>query len=303
MKTKGEFAIGQAVSRFEDPRLLRGGGRFVDDIAVPGMAYGYVLRSPYANARVRSIDSSAAKVVHGVSAVLTGADWQASGDANLLVGRGRTRRDGSPIYVPPYPALVSDAVRRVGDYVAFVVVDTRDRAMDAAEPIEVDDEPPPAVTGTEDARKSGALGVWPDCPDNICDVHTDSDKAVVDAALAGAEHVVLHKFVIDRVSANSMEPRGCIGLYDAAEDHDTVYSTLQGIHPYRTHLAGVLNMPGSRVRVVANAIVAVRNPGNYDRLFSVLSRYARIRSRSPGALAEATRPAMSSARVSRTVAS
>src|SRR5713101_718927 len=116
----GEFAIGQAVPRFEDPRLLRGGGRYVDDIVLPGMAFGHVLRSPHAHARIRSIDVTEAKAAPGVLAVLTGADWEESGWGDLPVPGGLTLRDGS-VFKPPYPALTPDRARWVGDYVAFVV--------------------------------------------------------------------------------------------------------------------------------------------------------------------------------------
>src|SRR5215211_512998 len=129
----GEFALGQPVSRFEDPRLLRGGGRYVDDYVLPGMAFGFVLRSPHAHAQIRSIDVEAAKAAPGVLAVLTGADWQASGFGDLPVPGGMKRRDGSPMYRSPYPALVKERVRWVGDYVAFVVAETYRQAQDAAE--------------------------------------------------------------------------------------------------------------------------------------------------------------------------
>src|SRR5918998_2591521 len=101
----GEFALGQPVPRFEDPRLLRGGGRYVDDIVLPRMAFGYVLRSPHAHARILTIDTTAAKAVSGVLLVLTGADWKASGFGDLPVPGGQKRRDGSPMYRSPYPAL------------------------------------------------------------------------------------------------------------------------------------------------------------------------------------------------------
>ena len=145
----GDFSIGQSVSRFEDPRLLRGGGRYVDDVALPNMAYGFVLRSPHAHARIRSIDTRAAEAAPGVLAVLTGKYWLASGfGADLPRGSGLKKRDGAPMFVPPYPALVTDRVKRVGDYVAFVVAETRNQAMDAAELIEIDYEPLPSVTST-----------------------------------------------------------------------------------------------------------------------------------------------------------
>ena len=120
----GEFALGQAVPRFEDPRLLRGGGRYVDDMVLPRMAFGQVLRSPHAHARIRSVDTTAAKAAPGVLAVLTGEDWEASGWGDLPTAAGNRRRDGSPAYRPRYPALVKDRVRWVGDCVAFVVAET-----------------------------------------------------------------------------------------------------------------------------------------------------------------------------------
>ena len=115
----GEFALGQAVSRFEDPRLLRGGGRYVDDMVLPRMAFGHVLRSPHAHARIRSIDTTAAKDAPGVLTVLTGTDWEASGWGDLPSASGNKRRDGSPAHRPRYPALVENRVRWLDDYVAF----------------------------------------------------------------------------------------------------------------------------------------------------------------------------------------
>src|SRR5438445_2612978 len=151
----GEFAIGQSVSRFEDPRLLKGGGRYVGDMVLPGTVVGYVLRSPHAHARIRSIDTGKAKAAPGVLAVLTGADWQASGWGDLPVPDGLKRRDGS-VFRPPYPALVKDEVRWVGDYVAFVVAETLHRALDAAELVEVDYEPLPAAISTAQAMAGRA---------------------------------------------------------------------------------------------------------------------------------------------------
>ena len=177
----GEFAIGQSVSRFEDPRLLRGGGRYVDDIVLPGMAFGNVLRSLHAHARIRKIDTTAARAAPGVLALLTGAEWAASGWGDLPVPGGMKRRDGSPNYKPRYPALVKDRVRWVGDYVAFVVAETKHHAADAAELIEVDYEPLPAVIGTANAAKPGVPLVWEDCKDNICFVQIHGDRAATDA--------------------------------------------------------------------------------------------------------------------------
>jgi carbon-monoxide dehydrogenase large subunit len=251
----GEFALGQAVPRFEDPRLLRGGGRYVDDMVLPRMAFGHVLRSPHAHARIRSIDTSAAKAAPGVLAVLTGADWEASGWGDLPTASGNRWRDGSQAYRPRYPALVKDRVRWVGDYVAFVVAESAHQAADAAELIAVDYEPLPAIVSTADGLKPGAPRVWEDCPDNISFVYLEGDKAATDAALARASHVVRHSFVINRVTAATMEPRGCIGDYNAAADHYTIYTTLQRTHAYRSELARqILKVPESKVRVVAGDI-------------------------------------------------
>ena len=185
----GEFAIGQSVPRFEDPRLVKGGGRYVGDMVLPGMVFGYVLRSPHAHARIRSIDTSKAKAAPGVLAVLTGQDWQASGWGDLPVPDGLKRRDGS-VFRPPYPALTKDRARWVGDYVAFVVAETYHQALDAAELIVADYEPLPAIVSTADASADGAPRVWEGCPDNIGFVQLFGDKAATEAAFAKADHVV-----------------------------------------------------------------------------------------------------------------
>src|SRR5712692_8722107 len=249
----GEFAIGQSVSRFEDPRLLKGGGRYVGDMVLPGMVFGYVLRSPHAHARIRTIDVSRAKAAPGVLAILTGADWQASGWGDLPVPGGLKRRDGS-VFRPPYPALVKERVRFVGDYVAFVVAETYHQALDAAELIAVDYEPLPACASTAEAIGSGAARVWDDCPDNIGFVQLFGDKSATEAAFATADHIIKHRFVINRVTAASMEPRGCLGDCNASEDRYTVYTTLQRTHPFRSELVPVLKVPESKIRVVAGDI-------------------------------------------------
>jgi len=251
----GEYGVGQGVPRFEDMRLLRGGGRYIADMSFPHMAHGAVLRSLHAHAKIASIDTSRAKAAPGVLAVLTGADWQASGYGDLPVPKGaEKRRDGSPLFRSPYPALVTDRVRYMGDCVAFVVAETLYQAMDAAELIEVEYEPLPAVTAAVEAIKAGAPPVWDGCPDNICFVHEIGDKAATDAAFAKADHVVRHRFTINRVTAASMETRGSIGIYNAAEEHYTVYTTLQRAHSFREQLSQVLRVPESKLRVVAGDI-------------------------------------------------
>jgi carbon-monoxide dehydrogenase large subunit len=251
----GEFAIGQSVPRFEDPRLVRGGGRYVSDMTLPRIAHGFVLRSPHAHAKILSINTDAAKAAPGVLAVLTGADWEASGFGDLPRADQRQRKGGRPMYRPRNPALVKDRVRWVGDYVAFVVAETLHQAADAAELIEVEYEPLPSITSTADAPKPGAPLVWDDCENNICFELSVGDKEAVDAAFAKADHIIKHHFVINRITAATMEPRGCIGDYNAAEQHYTCYTTLQRAHVYRSDLASeVLKVPESQVRIVAGDI-------------------------------------------------
>src|SRR4029078_12075188 len=246
----GEFAIGQRVSPFEDPRLVRGGGRYTDDIKLPGLVHGVVLRSPHAHAKIRSIDITIAKMAPGVLAVLTSADIKAAGYGDLPVPGGLKRRDGSPMFRPRYPILVEERVRWIGDRRAFVVAETVAQALDAAEMITVDYEELPAVTSTAEAPKPGAPRVWDDCPDNICFVELIGDKAAVDAACARAAHVTRHRFVINRVTAATMEPRGAVGDYSAADGRYTIYTPIQRPHPTRADLAKLLKVPESKVRIV-----------------------------------------------------
>ncbi len=246
----GEFAIGQHVTRFEDPRLLQGGGRYTDDIQLPGMAHAIVLRSPHAHAKIKSIDTKAAKESPGVLAVLTSDDVKAAGLGELPVPDGLKRRDGSSQYLPRYPILAEGTVRWVGDPVAFVVADTRHQAMDAAELIAVDYDALPAVTSTEQAAKPGAPRVWADAPDNICFVQQFGDKAAADAAFQNAAHVVKGRFVINRVTAATMEPRGAVGDYNAADRRYTAYTPMQRPHPIRADLAKLMNVPESKLRIV-----------------------------------------------------
>jgi carbon-monoxide dehydrogenase large subunit len=246
----GEFAIGQGVSRFEDPRLLRGGGRYVDDLKLPGMAHGVVLRSQHAHAKILSLDVSAAKAAPGVLAVLTAADFKAAGWNDIPVPGNLKKRGGEPMFKPRYPILAEDRVRWVGDPVAFVVAETVAQAMDATELIAVDYQELPAVTSTADASKPESPKVWDGCPDNISFVQLIGDKAAVDAAFAKAAHVVKGNFTINRVTAATMEPRNALGDYNAADERYTLYTALQRPNPTRTDLAKLMNVPESKLRVV-----------------------------------------------------
>ena len=247
----GEFAVGQPVRRTEDPRLLTGRGRYLDDLNFAGQAHAWVLRSPHAHARILSVDAAAALAAPGVIAVLTGEDYAADGLGDLPCIENLRRRDGSPMYHPPHPALVRDRVRRVGDYVALVVAETVDQARDAGERIAVAYEPLPAVTATAGAAVSGSPAVWEECPDNECFHLSLGDGEAVEAAFARAAHVVRQRFVINRVSANAMEPRGCIGRYDAGEDRYTLHTGIQNSHQVRGQLANdIFHLPETSFRLI-----------------------------------------------------
>ena len=250
----GNHGFGKSYPRIEDARLLRGGGRYIDDMVLPRMAQGYVLRSPHAHAKIRAIDATAAMASPGVLRVLTGADWQASGFAELPSPGRRKRRDGTPMYRPHYPALPSEKVRWVGEPVAFVVAETLAQAIDAAELIEVDYEPLPAVVSAVAAIADGAPLVYDDCPNNICFVHIGGNEQATNDAFAKATHVVRHRFVLNRVTAATMEPRGSIADYDPMAERYTVYSTMQRPHVFRTSLSRVLQVPENAIRVVGGDI-------------------------------------------------
>lgn len=250
----GEFAIGQGVSRFEDPRLVQGRGSYTDDVQLPGMAYGVVVRSPHGHAKILSIDTAAAKAAPGVRAVITAADWKAAKLGDLPSHSGLKRRDGSAMLKPRYPVLAENRVRWVGDPVTFVVADTPAQALDAAEQVAVDYEELPAVVSTAAAARADAPRVHDECPDNISFVELIGDKAATDAAFAGAAHVVKGSFVINRVTAAAIEPRGAVGVYLPAEDRYIVYSPVQRAHPYRNEIAKVLKVAESKVRVVCTDV-------------------------------------------------
>ncbi|MHA1107869.1 MAG: xanthine dehydrogenase family protein molybdopterin-binding subunit, partial [Alphaproteobacteria bacterium] len=250
----GEFGIGQPVPRTEDPRLLTGGGRYGDDFELPRQACGFILRSPHAHAEIRSIDCAAASAAPGVSLVLTGADWEESGYNDFPTMVQRNRRDGAPMHQALRKGLAVGKVRLVGDYVAFVVAETLNQAKDAAELIEVDYAILPSVTETALATATGAPVIWDQCPDNELFVFELGDRDAVEAAFARAHHVSRIDYVVNRISANAMEPRVSIGDYDRRNDRYTLHTATQGVHSVRNFVAHIMNLDQSQVRVIAGDV-------------------------------------------------
>jgi aerobic carbon-monoxide dehydrogenase large subunit len=253
--TVQKFAMGQSVSRVEDPRLVQGLGRYSDDVNLPRQAYAVVVRSPHANARIAGIDAAAALKARGVLAVLTGADLAADGIGNLPTDTSRKRRDGSPAFTPPRPALIRDRARHVGDPVALVVAASPEAAADAADLVVVDYAPLPAVTGAERATRPGAPAVWDEAPDNVAFVWEAGSRDTVARAFAQAAHVTHLDFVVTRVAAAPLEPRAAVGDFDRRSGRYTLYTGIQGPHGLRAQLAEqIFRVPHGQVRVVTDEV-------------------------------------------------
>ena len=253
--TVEKFAIAQSVRRLEDPRLLRGLGRYSDDVELPRQAHAAVVRSVHAHALIRGVLVAASQTMPGVLAVLTGADLAADGVGNLPTDTTRKRRDDSPAFPTPRAALARDRVRHVGDPIALVVAGTRAQAADAADAITVDYEPLPSVASTVGATLPGTPLVWDEAPDNVAFVWQAGKADAVAQAFARAAHVTRLPFVVTRVAAAPLEPRAAVGEYDRRTDRYTLHTGIQHPHGLRTLLAErVLRVPQSRLRVITGDV-------------------------------------------------
>jgi aerobic carbon-monoxide dehydrogenase large subunit len=249
----GEYGISQSIPRFEDAKLLTGGGDFIDDDNAHGQLHGSMVRSPHAHADIVSIDISAALDAPGVVAVYTGRDYKDAGWGTIPhIGPPVKRRDGADFILPDFWPVAVDRVRMVGEGVAFVVAETAAQARDAAELVEVDFSPLPASADTASALDKDAFILWDDIGNNEALVHEIGNKEGADAAFAKADHVVEQRFNITRVLGNAMEMRGCLAIYDGRTDHYTLRAPIQ--HPWiaRKVLAStVIGVEELQVRVIA----------------------------------------------------
>lgn len=251
----GRYGSGHAVRRIEDPALVSGAGRFVDDVSLPGQVHLVLLRSPYPHARIRSIDADAARALPGVVAVYTGADLQAAGVKPLPATTAFRRPDGSPHASPPRHALAIDTVRFVGEAVAAIVAETRDAAREARDAVFVDYEDLPAVSDTADAIADGAPQVWPAATGNLVAVARHGDAAAAQAAFDRAAHVVALDLVSQRLAAVPMEPRGALASVDADTGRLTLRLSSQMPSGARDTLCdAVLGLPREQVRVVVGDV-------------------------------------------------
>lgn len=241
--------IGKSVVRREDGRFLTGKGQYTDDINLPGQTYGYFLRSPYAHARLKSVNTAAAAAAPGVLGVFTGEHFKAVG--GLPCGWLINSLDGTPMKEPKHPVLADGKVRYVGDRVALVVAETLDQAKAAAELIEVDYEELTPVIGTGRAT-SIASSVHDEAPNNQCYHWGIGDKDGVEAAFKRAAHITTLKFKNNRLVPNAMEPRCANASYSRADDNYTLYVSNQNPHVERLLMcAFVLGIPEHKMRVVA----------------------------------------------------
>jgi aerobic carbon-monoxide dehydrogenase large subunit len=245
-----KFAVGQSVPRSEDPMLLRGEGRYTDDVSLPGQAYAVMVRSRNAHGFIRAINTPAASKMPGVLGIYTAADLQSYGPLKCIVPL--KNRDGSPMLKPWRGALAKDKVRYVGDPVACVIAESVPAAKDAAEAVEVEVETLPAVTSAQEAARDGAPRLYDDVPGNIpLDFHF-GDTAAVDAAFAAAAHVTRLNLVNSRVVVNAMEPRAALAAYDGSRF--TLYVGSQGVSGMRAQVSDAFGVDPKAVHVLTGQV-------------------------------------------------
>jgi aerobic carbon-monoxide dehydrogenase large subunit len=251
----GRFGSGQAVRRVEDRALLRGEGRFTDDLTLPGQTHLVFLRSPHAHARILSVDTAPALAVPGVVAVLTGDDVAKAGLKPLGAALPFKRPDGSAMAAPPRPVLAQDTVRFVGEAVAAVIAESPAAARDGAEAILVDYEELPAVTGLAQAAAPDAPLVWPAATGNVVAESRYGDATATEAAFAKAAHTVSLDLVNQRLAPVSMEPRVVLAEHDPGTDRITIRMSTQMPSGARDSVAKeVLDIPPEKVRVLVGDV-------------------------------------------------
>ena len=247
-----KFGIGQPVPRQEDPTLLRGEGRYTDDMNLPNQAWCVMVRSQVAHGVIKGIDTAEATTMPGVLGVWTGADLAAYGPLKTLIPV--PNRDGSPMKMPTRPSLATDKVRFVGDPVAFVVAETLAEAKDAAEAVMVDIDSLPAVTDAREATKPGAPLVFDDAPGNLCVDYLYGDSAKVAEAFAKAAHVTRLRLVSNRIVVCAMEPRSALAEYDAKTDRYTLRAGNQGAFGLKHQMADLLKIKPNQMRVLTGNV-------------------------------------------------
>jgi carbon-monoxide dehydrogenase large subunit len=246
-----ERYTGASIKRSEDPRILTGAGRYVDDVKLPGMLHAAFVRSPMAHARVLSVDASAARELPGVVAVLTGAELEAitvPGPDALMALMGWA----GP--TPEFTLLATDKVRLVGDPVAVVIAESRYLAEDGCELVEVDYEDLPPVVNAAFALDPASPPLFENLGDNIARTHSRSEFGDVAGTFAGADRVIDFHIDVHRHQNVPMEGRGCVASYDADQGVMTMYAATQSVHVTKIAVAMRLGLEQDKVRVLAGDI-------------------------------------------------
>jgi aerobic carbon-monoxide dehydrogenase large subunit len=249
-----KFGIGQPVPRVEDPKLLKGQGRYTDDVNVPGQVYAVMVRSRYAHGAIRKVDVASARAMPGVLAVYTAADLAAGGVNPIKCGMMVNGRDGKPWLTPVRPVLAKDKVRFVGEAIACVVAQTRAQAKDAAEAVEVEIDSLPAAPSAAEAMKPGAAQIHDNVPGNVAVDYHWGDSAAVAAAFAKAAHVTKLTLISNRVVINPLEPRSALGQFDAGTGRFTLQVCSQGVFGMKGGTANVLGTTPDKMRILTDNV-------------------------------------------------
>jgi carbon-monoxide dehydrogenase large subunit len=231
---------------------VRGAGCYTDDLKLAGEVYAVMVRSRFAHGIIKRIDTTAARAMPGVLGAYTGADLAEYGTLKCIVPF--KNRDGTPMRMPPRPALPTDKVRFVGDPVAFVVAETPLQAKDAAEAVEIDIDPLPAVTTPKAAAAPDAPRLHEEAPENIALDYHYGDADAVAAAFAKAAHITRVKLINSRVVVNAMEPRAALATYDGASGRYTLHVPTQGVFGMRGNIAEILKVEPKQVRILTGHV-------------------------------------------------
>ncbi|MGH7906586.1 MAG: xanthine dehydrogenase family protein molybdopterin-binding subunit, partial [Candidatus Binataceae bacterium] len=234
--------VGQRIKRREDPRLITGFGSYVDDVRIPGTLYAAFIRSPHAHAKLNSINIDAARGLEGIVTVLTGEDLRGK------IGPIPTAVPAQ--HIPFHPALALGTVRYVGEPVAVVVGVDPYVCEDAADLIEIDYDPLPAVIDPEAALAPDAPVLHEEIGSNIAH-RVEFSSGDIEQAMRDADKVVKFRLVNQRLAPFAMEPRGMLANWNPGSSQLTVWVSTQGPHLYRSLLGEVLGLPEHKIRVIA----------------------------------------------------
>lgn len=246
-----QYGVGQPVARREDPRLVRGAGRFVDDQRPDGAAVMQILRAPVAHAKITALETADARAVPGVLAVLTAAELKAEGVRNEIPclggpGGGTTLS----LHLHGQPVLAEGRLRYAGEPVACVIAESEAAARDGVEAIMLDFEELPVETDCRDATRAEAEMLWPDAPNNRCFAWEQGDREAVEQAFEAADRVVEIDIVNNRVVQNPLETRNALGHWNRAGGRFTLTTGTQMPNAMKTHLAEHLfAVPADRLRI------------------------------------------------------